>query len=102
MIPDLKFLLYQFNDKFDEQAVQALRGVSIDNARNHPPDICRLAQIHVLDEPVKNGELFQKIEDFRFKNRHQTRFRATAELICRGLEQLEKEEKEAPRPQGRG
>lgn len=37
-------------------------------------------------------ELFQKIEDFRFEHRFQTRSEATAELIRLGLEQLEKEE----------
>lgn len=39
-------------------------------------------------------ELFQKIEDFRFKNRFQTRSEATVELIRLGLEQLEKGEME--------
>ena len=45
-----------------------------------------------------DAELFQKIEDFRFKNRFQTRSEATVELIRLGLEQLEKEEKETPQP----
>lgn len=45
-----------------------------------------------------NDEMFQKIEDFRFKNRYSTRSAATVELIRLGLEQLEKEEKETPQP----
>ena len=36
-----------------------------------------------------DNELFQKIEDFRFKYRYQTRSEATAELIRLGLEALE-------------
>lgn len=38
-----------------------------------------------------DDELFQKIEDFRFEKRFQTRSDATAELIRLGLEALEKE-----------
>jgi metal-responsive CopG/Arc/MetJ family transcriptional regulator len=38
------------------------------------------------------NEMFEAIEDFRFKNRYQTRSEATAELIRLGLEQLKKEE----------
>lgn len=34
-------------------------------------------------------ELFQKIEDFRFTHRYQTRSEATVELIRLGLESLE-------------
>ena len=45
-----------------------------------------------------DAEMFQKIEDFRFKNRYSTRSAATVELIRLGLEQLEKSEKEDPRP----
>ena len=45
-----------------------------------------------------DAELFQKIEDFHFKNRYSTRSAATVELIRLGLEQLEKEEKETPQP----
>ena len=45
-----------------------------------------------------DAEMFQKIEDFRFKNRFQTRSEATVELIRKGLEQLEKEAKEVPQP----
>ena len=37
--------------------------------------------------------LFQRIEDFRFENRFQTRSEATVELIRLGLESLEKEER---------
>ncbi|MDD4851288.1 MAG: ribbon-helix-helix domain-containing protein [Gemmiger sp.] len=37
-------------------------------------------------------EMFQAIEDFRFKNRYQTRSEATVKLISLGLEQLEKEQ----------
>lgn len=36
-------------------------------------------------------ELFQKIEDFRFEHRYQTRSEATVELIRLGLESLKKE-----------
>lgn len=43
-------------------------------------------------------ELFQKIEDFRFEHRFQTRSEATAELIRLGLEQLEKEETQTSDP----
>lgn len=39
-----------------------------------------------------DNELFQKIEDFRFERRFQTRSEATVELIRLGLEQLKKEE----------
>jgi len=35
-------------------------------------------------------DLFEKIEDFRFENRYQTRSEATVELIRRGLKSLEK------------
>ena len=45
-----------------------------------------------------DADLFRKIEDFRFKNRYSTRSEATVELIRKGLEQLEKEEKETPQP----
>lgn len=40
------------------------------------------------------NEMFEEIEDFRFKNRFQTRSEATAELIRLGLEQLKKEQEE--------
>lgn len=36
-------------------------------------------------------DLFEKIEDFRFERRFQTRSEATAELIRLGLEALERE-----------
>ena len=36
-------------------------------------------------------ELFQRIEDFRFEHRYQTRSEATVELIRLGLESLKKE-----------
>lgn len=39
-------------------------------------------------------EMFEAIEDFRFKNRYQTRSEATAELIRLGLAQLEREQME--------
>ena len=39
-------------------------------------------------------KLFDKIEDFRFANRYQTRSEATVELIRRGLEQLKQENKQ--------
>ena len=41
-----------------------------------------------------DDELFQKIEDFRFEHRYQTRSEATVELIRLGLEALQKEEQE--------
>ena len=41
-----------------------------------------------------DDELFQKIEDFRFEHRYQTRSEATVELIRLGLEALKKEEQE--------
>lgn len=40
-----------------------------------------------------DDELFQKIEDFRFGHRFQTRADATTELIRLGLEELKKREK---------
>lgn len=42
-----------------------------------------------------NDELFQKIEDFRFEKRFQTRSEATVELIRLGLEALKKEQEKA-------
>ena len=39
-------------------------------------------------------EMFQKIEDFRFKHRYQTRSEATVELIRLGLEALKRQEEE--------
>lgn len=41
-----------------------------------------------------DNELFQKIEDFRFERRFQTRSEATVELIRLGLESLQKEQAE--------
>lgn len=41
-----------------------------------------------------DDELFQRIEDFRFEHRFQTRSEATVELIRLGLEQLQKEQAE--------
>lgn len=49
-----------------------------------------------------DAELFQQIEDFRFKHRYQTRSDATVELIRRGLEQLAREETEASEHQDQG
>ena len=37
-------------------------------------------------------EMFNAIEDFRFKNRYQTRSEATSELIRLGIEALKKEQ----------
>lgn len=37
-----------------------------------------------------DDELFERIEDFRFANRYQTRSEATVELIRLGLETAEK------------
>ena len=45
------------------------------------------------------NEMFEAIEDFRFKNRYQTRSEATAALIKLGLEQLKKEQENAPKNQ---
>lgn len=39
-------------------------------------------------------EMFQKIEDFRFRHRYQTRSEATVELIRLGLEALKRQEEE--------
>ena len=39
-----------------------------------------------------DSELFQKIEDFRFEHRFQTRSEATVELIRLGLEALQKDQ----------
>lgn len=39
-----------------------------------------------------DNEMFEEIEDFRFKNRFQTRSEATAELIRLGLEALKKQD----------
>ena len=39
-----------------------------------------------------SNEMFQAIEDFRFRNRYQTRSEATAELIRLGLEALKEKE----------
>ena len=37
-----------------------------------------------------DDELFQRIEDFRYEHRYQTRSQATVELIRLGLEALKK------------
>lgn len=41
-----------------------------------------------------DDELFQRIEDFRYEHRYQTRSQATVELIRLGLEALKKEQPE--------
>lgn len=41
-----------------------------------------------------DNDMFQKIEDFRFEHRFQTRSEATVELIRLGLEFLEKKQQE--------
>ncbi|MCI8875735.1 MAG: hypothetical protein HFI77_06700 [Lachnospiraceae bacterium] len=41
-----------------------------------------------------DDELFQRIEDFRYEHRYQTRSQATVELIRLGLEALKKEQTE--------
>ncbi len=41
-----------------------------------------------------DNDLFQRIEDFRFEHRFQTRSEATVELIRLGLEALKKEQAE--------
>ena len=40
-----------------------------------------------------DDDMFEKIEDFRFENRFQTRSEATVELIRLGLEAVEKKKK---------
>ncbi|WMJ85850.1 hypothetical protein [Anaerocolumna sp. MB42-C2] len=42
-----------------------------------------------------DNELFEKIENFRFERRFQTRSEATVELIRLGLEAIRKEQEEA-------
>lgn len=42
-----------------------------------------------------DNDMFQKIEDFRFEHRFQTRSEATVELIRLGLEVLEQEQRKA-------
>lgn len=44
-------------------------------------------------------DMFDKIEDFRFENRYQTRAEATVELIRLGLEVLEERKKESGKEQ---
>lgn len=39
-------------------------------------------------------ELFDKVDDFRFQNRFQSRSQAAVELIRKGLEAIEKEKEE--------
>lgn len=46
-----------------------------------------------------DNELFQKIEDFRYERRYQTRSQATVELIRLGLASLEKERNGEKQPQ---
>lgn len=46
-----------------------------------------------------DNELFQKIEDFRYERRYQTRSQATVELIRLGLASLEKERNEEKQSQ---
>ena len=46
-------------------------------------------------------ELFQKIEDFRFEHRFQTRSEATVELIRLGLEALERGKNASQTPQNK-
>lgn len=41
-----------------------------------------------------DNDLFQRIEDFRFEHRFQTRSEATVELIRLGLEALKKKQEE--------
>ena len=41
-----------------------------------------------------DDELFQRIEDFRYEHRYQTRSQATVELIRLGLEALKKAQSE--------
>jgi metal-responsive CopG/Arc/MetJ family transcriptional regulator len=49
-----------------------------------------------------DDELFQKIEDFRFERRFQTRSEATVELIRLGLKALEQEMEEEKSEQSEG
>ena len=43
-----------------------------------------------------DDEMFQRIEDFRFERRFQTRSEATVELIRLGLAALDEEQKKHP------
>jgi len=45
-----------------------------------------------------DDELFQQIEDFRFRNRYATRSQATCELIRLGLQSLKEASPEASDP----
>ena len=40
------------------------------------------------------NEMFKQIEDFRFKNRFQTRSEATTELLRIGIEEVNKQKKQ--------
>lgn len=40
-------------------------------------------------------ELFQRIEDFRFSNRYNTRSEATVELIRRGLDAIDEDKQKS-------
>lgn len=42
-----------------------------------------------------DDELFNRVEDFRFEHRYQTRSEATVELIRLGLEAVEKKDKKS-------
>lgn len=42
-----------------------------------------------------DDELFNRVEDFRFEHRFQTRSEATVELIRLGLEAVEKKDKKS-------
>jgi len=47
-------------------------------------------------------ELLQRIDDFRFENRYPSRSAATLELIRLGMEQLEKEHRDARKTHKKG
>lgn len=49
-----------------------------------------------------DNDLFQKIEDFRFEYRFQTRSEATVELIRLGLEALKKEQEKGEKMKEKG
>ena len=48
---------------------------------------------------IVDDELLKRIDDFRFENRYPSRSAATLDLICLGLEQLEKEQEKAKKVQ---
>lgn len=48
---------------------------------------------------VLDDEMLEKVDDFRFGNRIQSRSKALNELIRKGIEQLEKEQQDKNEPE---